>query len=58
LALTPAQLSHGRMIVQWKMAFKGANLLPIHLLCASQRQKLLAIHVKIIRYECSFEFTP
>jgi hypothetical protein len=42
----------------WMILVSGVNLQTIRLAYASQKQQLMAIHVKITRYESSYECTP
>jgi hypothetical protein len=55
LFLTPSQLTHGGTIVLWIILVNGVHIQTIRLVCASQKQQLMAIPVKITRYEISYD---
>ena len=49
--LTPAQVTRGRTIALWIILVNGVNFQTIRLVYACQKKQLMAIHVKITRYE-------
>ena len=57
LSLTPAQLTHGGTKILWMILVNGVHLQTILLVCVSNKQQLMAIHVPITRYGSSYECT-